>query len=78
MLLLDEPDAHLHFILQREILDLLMSVAKDRDCKLIIATHAEVLLAGSDPDQIVSFVGAHPKRLVTPHQKRALRTPFGR
>lgn len=72
VLLLDEPDAHLHFILQREILDLLMSVAKDRDCKLIIATHAEVLLAGSDPDQIVSFVGAHPKRLVTTHQKRAL------
>ena len=72
VLLLDEPDAHLHFILQREILDLLMSVAKDRQCKLIIATHAEVLLAGSEPEQIVSFVGAHPKRLVNQHQKRAL------
>jgi predicted ATPase len=72
VLLLDEPDAHLHFILQREIFDLLKSVAQERNCKLIVATHAEVLLAGAEPDQIVSFVGAHPKRLVNQHQKSTL------
>lgn len=72
VLLLDEPDAHLHFILQREIFDLLRTVAQEKDCKLIVATHAEVLLSGAEPDQIISFVGAHPQRLVSQHQKHAL------
>lgn len=72
VLLLDEPDAHLHFILQREIFDHLRNVAQARDCKLIVATHAEVLLSGAEPDSIVSFVGSRPKRLITHHEKRAL------
>lgn len=72
VLLLDEPDAHLHFILQREIFDLLRNVAQERNCKLIIATHAEVLLAGAEPEQIVSFVGDRPQRLMNQHQKTAL------
>jgi len=72
VLLLDEPDAHLHFILQREIFDLLRSVAGARNCKLIIATHAEVLLKDAEPDQIVSFIGEHPRRLVTQQQKTSL------
>ena len=72
VLLLDEPDAHLHFILQREIFDHLRNVAQARDCKLIVATHAEVLLSGVEPDSIVSFVGEKPRRLVTNHEKRAL------
>lgn len=72
VLLLDEPDAHLHFILQREIFDHLRNVAQARECKLIVATHAEVLLSGAEPDSIVSFVGSRPKRLITQHEKRAL------
>ena len=72
VLLLDEPDAHLHFILQREIFDHLRNVAQARACKLIVATHAEVLLSGAEPDSIVSFVGSRPKRLMTQHEKRAL------
>src|SRR6185436_11378499 len=72
VLLLDEPDAHLHFILQREIFDHLRNVAQARECKLIVATHAEVLLSGAEPDSIVSFVGNRPKRLMTNHEKRAL------
>jgi hypothetical protein len=72
VLLLDEPDAHLHFILQREIFDHLRKVAQARACKLIVATHAEVLLGGAEPDSIVSFVGSRPKRLITQHEKRAL------
>ncbi|MFY9826039.1 MAG: AAA family ATPase [Thermoanaerobaculia bacterium] len=72
VLLLDEPDAHLHFILQREIFDHLRNVAQARGCKLVVATHAEVLLSGAEPDSIVSFVGSRPKRLITQHEKRAL------
>ena len=36
--LLDEPDAHLHVILQRQIYDRLRTVASRRECQLIIAT----------------------------------------
>jgi len=78
VLLLDEPDAHLHFILQREIFDLLRSVAQRRSCKLIVATHAEVLLEGAEPDQIISFIGQQPRRLVTPEEKQRLRDALRR
>lgn len=78
VLLLDEPDAHLHFILQREIFDVLKGVARKRNCKLIIATHAEVLLAGSEPDQIISFIGACPRRLLNPGEKQRLQEALRR
>lgn len=78
ILLLDEPDAHLHFILQREIFDLLRSVAHRRGCKLIVATHAEVLLEGAEPDQIISFIGQQPRRLLGADEKQRLREALRR
>lgn len=72
ILLVDEPDAHLHFILQTEIFDLLRGVASARGCQLLVSTHAEALLAQSEPDGILSFVGKQPRRLLDQHQKRAL------
>lgn len=78
VLLLDEPDAHLHFILQREIFDHLRSVAQRRSCQLVIATHAEVLLQDTEPQQIISFVGQHPRRLVRPDEKRSLQEALRR
>lgn len=78
VLLLDEPDAHLHFILQREIFDLLRSVAQRRSCQLIIATHAEVLLQDAEPQQIISFIGQNPRRLVRPNEKQSLQEALRR
>lgn len=77
-LLLDEPDAHLHFILQREIFDHLRSVAQRRSCQLIIATHAEVLLQDTEPEQIISFIGQNPRRLVRPEEKQNLQEALRR
>lgn len=74
VLLLDEPDAHLHFILQREIMDHLRLVATRRRCQLVIATHAEVLFSSAEPDEIVSFVGPKPRRLIEARQKQVLAT----
>lgn len=70
VLLLDEPDAHLHFILQREIFNHLRLVAHRRGCKLIVATHAEVLLSDEAPEQIISFIGQSPRRLLRPQDKQ--------
>lgn len=61
VLLVDEPDAHEHVILQRQVYDSLRKVAKDRDCQLIVSTHSEVILEDTAPDQITSFYGQpHP------------------
>lgn len=64
ILLLDEPDAHLEVIRQREIYDLLSATVKKENSQLIIATHAEeVLNTAADKDEIVNFAN------VTPPQK---------
>jgi predicted ATPase len=76
VLLLDEPDAHLHFILQREIFDLIRSVAGSRNCKLVVATHSEVILNAVEPEQIISFLGHRSRRLLTSQQKRSLTEAF--
>jgi energy-coupling factor transporter ATP-binding protein EcfA2 len=62
VLLLDEPDAHLHVILQRQVYDLLRSVARRRGCQLLISTHSEIILEDTGPEQILSFYGK-PHRL---------------
>ncbi|MFZ1977231.1 MAG: AAA family ATPase [Bacteroidota bacterium] len=44
LLLLDEPDAHLHIILQDAIYGELKAVARRENSQLIIATHSEVII----------------------------------
>lgn len=77
VLLLDEPDAHLHFILQREVINRLRAVATERACQLIIATHAEALLDNADPTAILSFF-KKPHRLRTRQQAISLRDALHR
>jgi len=55
VLLLDEPDAHQHVVLQKQVYDRLRLVAQRRRCQLIIATHSEVILNATSPDRIMSF-----------------------
>ena len=55
VILLDEPDAHLHVILQKEINDLLLTLHRKRGGQMVIATHSEVLIDATAPDNILSF-----------------------
>ncbi|KAA3600870.1 MAG: AAA family ATPase [Calditrichaeota bacterium] len=55
VILLDEPDAHLEIIRQREIFSLLMEVAREQNSQLIIASHSEVIL--NEAAEIASVVG---------------------
>jgi len=56
VLLIDEPDAHLEILKQREIYNLLKQVTQTRQSQLIIATHSEVLMNEAiDEDRIVIF-----------------------
>lgn len=58
ILLLDEPDAHLEIIRQKEIFNTLADTLKRKNSQLIIATHSEAVLnEASDKDQIIAFLG---------------------
>jgi Fe-S cluster assembly ATPase SufC len=72
-ILLDEPDAHLHVNLQREILDYFKRKSLERGVQFLIATHAEELARGVDATQIVSLISGRPKRIQsTPALLRAM------
>jgi hypothetical protein len=62
-ILLDEPDAHLHVNLQREILDYFKRKSLERNTQFLIATHAEEFVRGVDASQIVSLLNQKPKRI---------------
>lgn len=72
-ILLDEPDAHLHVNLQREILDYFKRKSMERSIQFLIATHAEEFARGVDASQIVSLLSQVPKRIQsTPDVLRAM------
>ena len=63
VLLLDEPDAHLEILRQRQIYRLLTDMANESGSQIIAASHSEVLLnEAAGRDVVVAFVGA-PHRI---------------
>ena len=63
VLLLDEPDAHLEILRQRQIYKILTDVARDNGNQIIAASHSEVLLnEAADRDVVVAFLG-RPHRI---------------
>ena len=72
-ILLDEPDAHLHVNLQREILDYFKRKSAERCTQFLIATHAEEFVRGVDAGQILSLLRQAPTRVqATPQVLRAM------
>ena len=63
ILLLDEPDAHLEILRQRQIYTLLTDVARENNNQIIAASHSEVLLnEAAEKDVVVAFLGS-PHRI---------------
>ena len=63
VLLLDEPDAHLEILRQRQIYQLISEAASRSGSQIIAASHSEVILnEAADRDMVVAFVG-HPHRI---------------
>ncbi len=44
ILLVDEPDAHLEILRQKQVYEILKDVAERNGCQVVIATHSEVIL----------------------------------
>ncbi len=64
VLLLDEPDAHLEILRQRQTYQLLSNVARANGNQIIAASHSEVLLnEAAGRDVVVAFLGPKPHRI---------------
>ncbi len=58
VLLLDEPDAHLEILRQRQIYDVLTETAQQTQSQIVAASHSEVILnEAAGRDVVVAFVG---------------------
>lgn len=65
ILLLDEPDAHLEILRQRDVYNLLTEVAAQQHSQIVAASHSEVVLQeAAERDVVMAFVG-RPHRIDT-------------
>jgi predicted ATPase len=71
VILLDEPDAHLHVILQHTIYQELKRIAALYGSQIIAATHSEAILDAVDPTEICVILH-RPRALVSNEEKRKL------
>jgi energy-coupling factor transporter ATP-binding protein EcfA2 len=53
LLLLDEPDAHLHSSLQHVVVDILESLARETGEQVLLATHSKEIINYVDPERII-------------------------
>lgn len=71
VLLLDEPDAHLHVILQDAIYGELRRVAAEQRSQLIMATHSEVIIDAAEPRELCILFG-QPRMLASDEERARL------
>ncbi|MCJ7578344.1 MAG: AAA family ATPase [candidate division Zixibacteria bacterium] len=63
VILLDEPDAHLEILRQRQIYQVITDVAQKQGSQIIAASHSEIILnEAADRDIVIAFVG-RPHRI---------------
>lgn len=76
VLLIDEPDAHLHLLLQKTIYEELRSVAAQRGAQLLVATHSEQVIESADPQELYLMYG-HPRRVSDAGERALLMHSLG-
>lgn len=73
VILIDEPDAHLEILRQRQIYNRLVSLAVTQKSQIIAASHSEIVLAeAAARDTVVAFVGK-PHELTKGKSSQALK-----
>lgn len=78
VILLDEPDAHQHVILQKQVYDLIRKVTRERGGQVIVATHSEVVLDSTEPTRVLGFFGQTPRVLAGETERDAIREALKR
>jgi ABC-type taurine transport system ATPase subunit len=65
VMLLDEPDAHLEILRQRDVYNLLTDIAATHGSQIVAASHSEIVLQeAAERDVVIAFVGK-PHRIDT-------------
>jgi predicted ATPase len=77
VLLLDEPDAHLHSSLQEQLLESLGEIAGATGKQVLVATHSSEILRNAEPADILSIRRKGGKYLVEEKQKVGLLAGLG-
>ena len=70
-MLLDEPDAHLHILLQDRIFAMLKKFAKESISQLIMATHSERIINAVEPRHLCVLLDK-PKIIADTNEKKRL------
>ena len=78
VILLDEPDAHQHVILQKQVYDLIRRVAREQGGQVIVATHSEVVLDATEPARVLAFFGGEPRTLASQAERHQVREALKR
>lgn len=74
VLLLDEPDAHLEILRQRQTYQVLVDLARRKGSQVVCASHSEVVLNEAiQRDEVVAFVGKPHKVSASTQVLKALR-----
>ncbi|WNY26983.1 ATP-dependent nuclease [Methanolapillus ohkumae] len=62
-ILFDEPDAHLHVNLQRQVVNYFKQKSAETNIQFLIASHSEEFIKGVDTNSIISIMSGRPKRI---------------
>lgn len=77
ILMIDEPDAHLEILRQKQVFEILKTIALETECQVIIATHSEVILDDAVDTNLTLLINGEAVDLAKQSDmKNALRT-FG-
>jgi predicted ATPase len=77
VLLLDEPDAHLHSSLQEQLLESLREIAGATGKQILVATHSSEILRNAEPSDILNIQRKGGRYLVEEKQKVGLLAGLG-
>jgi predicted ATPase len=77
MIMLDEPDAHLHPSLQRDLVAELIWIADKFGKQILFSTHSPDLIRSYKAESILQFSGTNPKYLVSDANKIGLLAGIG-
>ena len=72
VILMDEPDAHQHVMLQKQVIQRIREVVSRRGGQLVTTTHSEAVLDDTEPSEILALFGAGPRPLGSKQERTRL------
>lgn len=60
IVLIDEPDAHLHSNLQVKFINILMEIQRKLDIQIILSTHSTAIIQNAEPEDVIPILAHAP------------------